>query len=59
MKCRKALQFINDLLDNALSDGNRAWLEAHLRECRSCERLATQMRESLGLVRDLPLAEPS
>lgn len=59
MKCRKAGKLIFELLDNALSDTNRAWLETHLRECGSCERLAAEMRESLGLVRNLPLVEPS
>jgi hypothetical protein len=59
MKCRKARKLIDNLLDNALSDSSRAWLETHLRECRSCEKYAAQMQESLDLIHDLPLVEPS
>lgn len=59
MKCRKAKNLIYDLLDNVLSDSDRIQLESHLRECQSCDALATEFQKSLNLVHDLPQVEPS
>jgi hypothetical protein len=59
MKCRKARKLIFDFIDGMLSDADKAGLEAHLAECRSCEAHAASIRESLSLLHSLPAERPS
>lgn len=43
--------------DGALSDAQRAEVEAHLLECGNCRALLADLREMSGLFAEVPLAE--
>lgn len=42
LTCREAAKLIFQALDMALSDADRAALEAHIADCRACERARAQ-----------------
>ena len=49
--CRQAIELMSDYLEAALSDRDRARLEAHLSECPHCREYLAQLRvtiEALG-----------
>lgn len=57
--CRQAIELMSDYLEAALSDRDRARLEAHLSECPHCREYLAQLRvtiDALGTAgpEDLP-----
>jgi anti-sigma factor RsiW len=53
--CRQAVALMTDYLDGALSEDDRALVEAHLGECEACTEHLRQIRITIavtGRVRD-------
>jgi hypothetical protein len=48
----------NDYLEGDLDRAERARVEAHLPECRSCSEELRELRETVSLLRGLPESEP-
>jgi anti-sigma factor RsiW len=60
MNCRKAEKLISKQLDNRLGASESAWLDAHLKNCPACARLALEYQELRNLSAELKIeAEPS
>ena len=47
------------LVEGLLTGQDRAWLDAHLRECPGCGQQAATLQELLGALRRVPVAVPS
>lgn len=45
--CQKAVELMSDYLDDALSPGDRARLEAHLAACPHCSEYLAQLRATI------------
>ena len=48
--CRKAVELVTDYLENALSNRDRARLEAHLAACPHCSEYLAQMRVTIAVL---------
>ncbi len=48
--CRQAVELITDYLEGALARGDRARLEAHLRDCPHCSEYLDQIRTTIRAV---------
>ncbi|HAV41888.1 MAG TPA: hypothetical protein DCW97_05720 [Acidobacteria bacterium] len=60
MNCRKAEKLISKQLDNRLEASESAWLNAHLKICPACARLALEYQKLKNLSAELRIeAEPS
>jgi anti-sigma factor RsiW len=47
--CRDWVEQVTDYLEGALSDEERARIDAHLEECGDCARVLAQWREVIAL----------
>jgi anti-sigma factor RsiW len=56
--CREVLADLSEFLDGGLAAGRRAQIEAHVRECVTCERFGGRFSEAVRLLRR-HLAEPA
>jgi len=56
--CETIRQRLSALIDGDLTPADRREVEEHLRSCAACETEARAMRETLGVLRNLPRAEP-
>jgi anti-sigma factor RsiW len=50
LTCKDLVEVVNDYLEGALSDAERARFEAHLAECEGCRRYLDQMRTTIRVV---------
>ena len=58
MKCRRAKTLICDFIDGMIGDQDRAALEQHLTQCKSCEEMATGLSRSLDLLHRVEPVQP-
>ena len=49
LTCREMVELMNDYLEGALADGERARFEAHLSSCDPCTSYLAQIRETIRL----------
>jgi anti-sigma factor RsiW len=49
LTCREMVELVNDYLEGALSEADRARFEAHLAICDPCTRYLAQVRETIEL----------
>src|SRR5881396_2607297 len=49
---------INDYVDEAIADGERAEIDRHLESCATCRRIVDDLREIRGVASTLELREP-
>jgi hypothetical protein len=55
MKCRRIRYLLLDFVDGRGNEALHAEVDRHLAECTECERFATEMRQSLALLRRAPV----
>ena len=55
--CHEVLDLLSDYVDGELDDASRGTVEAHLAECRQCERFGGDYAETVARIRR-SLAEP-
>jgi anti-sigma factor RsiW len=55
MNCRRARQLLFDFFDGVSNETLRAEVDRHLGECADCEQFASQMAQSLALLRRAPV----
>ena len=49
MNCHTLVELLTEYLEGALSDDERARLEAHLAQCEHCQRYLEQIRTTMRL----------
>ncbi|HEY3023261.1 MAG TPA: anti-sigma factor [Actinomycetota bacterium] len=49
LTCREMVELMNDYLEGALDEGERARFEAHLSSCDPCTTYLAQVRETIRL----------
>jgi anti-sigma factor RsiW len=49
LTCREMVELMNDYLEGALAEGERARFEAHLSSCDPCTTYVAQIRETIRL----------
>ena len=49
LTCREMVELMNDYLEGALAEGERARFEAHLSSCDPCTTYLAQVRETIRL----------
>jgi anti-sigma factor RsiW len=49
LTCREMVELMNDYLEGALAEGERARFEAHLSSCDPCTTYLAQIRETIRL----------
>jgi anti-sigma factor RsiW len=55
MNCRRARHLLFDFFDGASNEALRAEVDRHLGECVECDRFASEMTQSLALLRRAPV----
>ena len=50
LTCREMVELMNDYLEGALAEGERARFEAHLAECPHCTEYLAEMRRTLDVL---------
>ncbi len=49
LTCREMVELMNDYLEGALAEGDRARFEAHLSTCDACTTYLAQVRQTIRL----------
>lgn len=58
MNCRQLVDLVTHYLDRALSEEDRAQVEAHLAECEGCRNYVEQIRVTIQLMNQLYTPAP-
>lgn len=58
MSCHDIQSRLYDYIDQALSEGQRHRIEAHIKACFECRNALTDMKASLALTQDLDAVDP-
>ncbi len=56
--CRSVAAFLLDYVEGNLPEATAETFEAHVRMCPNCERYLDQYKETVRLLKDLPVPEP-
>ena len=59
MECRHVLRYIDELLDDTLSDPLRGAMQQHLSHCAGCRQSVAQARAVSAALRDWPVPQPA
>ena len=54
LACHDLVELITDYLEGALSQTERARFDAHLETCPGCHEYLAQMRQTIGVLGQLP-----
>jgi anti-sigma factor RsiW len=52
--CVEMVELVTDYLEDALSDRDRRRFETHIARCEHCSAYVGQMRDTLGLLGEIP-----
>ncbi len=58
-KCRGFRKGLSPYIDNCLDSTSRARLEEHLGQCQDCRTALESLRQTVGLLRQVPVVQPS
>lgn len=53
MQCKELIQLVTDYLEGTIAEAEREQMEAHMGECKWCERYVEQTRQVIGALGEL------
>ena len=57
LRCAELVELLGEYLEGTLPPGSTHALETHLRGCHGCSAVLDQLRDTVGLLEQVPLGE--